>query len=365
MKRTDRKVIKQEEIKMTEKMKAARIFGKQDMRVVDIPIPEVGPEQALIKVKAVGVCGSDVELYEGDHPYLEWGCTTLPITPGHEWAGVIEEVGEDVTDFGPGDRVVGDVSLGCGDCSYCMSGRYNLCPNRRVVGSYRNKEGGFAEYIVMPARNLYNVPESISMPEAALVESAATCVYGVMRTDIEMGDTVLVIGDGPIGQLAVQCADAAGAKEVILSGSYDEKLAIVEKLCNAETINRHNQEVIEAVMEYTAGQGADVVIEACGNETGLQQAIEAVKPGGELCLLSIYPQSELTVDVNTTIVKDLDIHNCLASPNAFQPTIDMMESGKIQTQDLITQTLSLKDAEGAFDFIYEERAKTLKVVITP
>ncbi|MCK8827414.1 alcohol dehydrogenase catalytic domain-containing protein [Natroniella acetigena] len=347
------------------KMKAARIFGEKEIKVVEIPRPEVGPEEVLIRVKAVGLCGTDVELYEGTMPYIERGDTVLPITPGHEWAGVVEEVGEGVSDFGPGDRVTGDVSLACGDCSYCMSGSYNLCPNRRVVGSYKNKDGGFAEYIIMPERHLYCLPENITFPEAAMVESAATCVYGIEKTGIEFGSTVLVIGDGPIGQLAAQSVAASGAGEVILSGSYDQKLAIAEKTCDAKTINRYQQDVIETVMDYTGGIGADIVIEACGNELGLKQAIEAVKPGGKLCLLSIYPQDELTIDLNTMVFKDLEIHGSLASPNAFQPTINMLKAGKIKTEELNSHTLSLEDVEDAFDLIYNNKEEVLKIILTP
>ena len=319
----------------------------------------------LIKVKAVGVCGSDVELYEGVHPYLERGLTTLPITPGHEWSGRIEKTGSEVEQFDPGDRVTGDVTLACGDCDYCMSGNYNLCPNRIVVGSYRNKDGAFAEYLRMPARHLYDIPEGVSYKEAAMTEPAATCVYGVKRTGLEFGSSVLVIGDGAIGQLALQSAAAAGAGEIIMSGSYDQKLEIAQGLSGTETINRHNWNVVERVRELTRGEGVDVVLEASGNEKGLDQALKALKPGGKVCLLSIYPQEELSADINSVVFKDADLYGVLGSPGSFSQTLSMMGKGKKKQKKLISHVVSLENAEKAFDFVYNQRENTIKTVIEP
>lgn len=347
------------------KMKAARIFGKKDIRYIDIPVPEIKPDEVLIKVKAVGLCGSDVELYEGTHPYIKRGLTTLPITPGHEWSGIIAEVGANVKGYKPGDRVVGDVSLGCGDCSYCKKGRYNLCPDRIVVGSYKNKDGGFADYLSLPARNLFKIPENISFKEAALIEPAATCVYGIMRIGIDFGSSVLVIGDGPIGQFALQAAYASGAGELIMSGSYDSKIEIASKFGATKTINRHKEDVIEAVMEFTSGQGVDIVIESCGKAKGLEQAIEVVKPGGKLCLFSFYTQEKIEICVNTIVMKNLNIYGSLASPNAYQPTINMLKLGKMNTKEIITHTVPLEKAEEAYNIIYQERDKAIKVILIP
>lgn len=347
------------------KMKAARIFGENDIRLVEIPVPEVNDDEVLVRVKAVGLCGTDVELFEGSMPYLRMGLTTLPITPGHEWSGVVEETGKNVAKYKAGDRVTGDVSIGCGECSYCKKGRFNLCVDRKEVGSYKNKDGGFAEYIVMPEKHLYHIPDKLSLPEAAMIEPAATSAYGAIRTGIDFGSTVLVIGDGPIGQLAVQCADVGGAAKVILSGSYDEKLSIAEGYGADITINRHKENVVEAVKKYTAGEGADIVIESCGKEAGLTQAIECVKPGGKITLLSIYPQEKVSIDLNSVIVADVNTYGILASPNAFQPVINMMEADKIKTKNLITHTLPLEEAEKAFELVYKERKNVIKIILTP
>lgn len=346
-------------------MKAARIFGEKDIRYVEKEKPAIGPEELLVEVKAVGVCGSDVELYEGDHPYLERGLTTLPITPGHEWSGKIVETGEGVEDFSPGDRVTGDVTLACGDCEYCMNGRYNLCPNRIVVGSYRNKEGAFADYIKMPQRHLYKIPDGVSYREAALTEPAATCVYGVKRTDIEFGNSVLVVGDGTIGQFALQSAAAGGAGKVIMSGSYDQKLGVAADLYDAETINRHKHDVVDRVKELTDGKGVDVVLEASGNDKGLDQGLEALKPGGKICLLSIYPQEDLTVDINSVVFKDADLYGVLGSPNSFSSTLRMMAKDELKPEELISHTVALEDAKKAFDFVYNDRENTIKTIIEP
>lgn len=346
-------------------MKAARIYGPKDIRIVEIDRPEISDYEVLVKVKAVGLCGTDVELFEGTMPYLKNGLTTLPITPGHEWSGIIEEVGARVKKFKVGDRVTGDVSLGCGCCDYCKEGRYNLCPNRRVVGSYKNKDGGMAEYIVMPERYLYILPENISFEEGALIESTATCIYGIRRTNIQLGETVLIIGDGPIGLLSAQVAYRSGASKVIISGSYNEKLIIAQKTADADIINRHDENVVEKVKKITLDQGADVVIEACGNKSGLDQAIELVKPGGRICLLSIYTKDLLNIAINKVIFKDLEVIGSLASPNSFQSAINMLSENLINTKKVISHSISLDNVSKAFDLIYNKRNEVVKIILKP
>jgi len=194
-------------------------------------------------------------------------------------------------------------------------------PIGSAVGSYKNKDGGFADYLTLPVRNLFKISENLSFEEAALIEPTATCVYAIMRVGINFGSSVLVIGNGPIGQPALQAAYTAGAGEVMISGSYDFTLNIAEKYGAKKMINRHKEDVLKAVKDYTDGNGVDIVIECCGKVNGLEQAIAAVKAGGKLYLLSFYSREKIETHINSIIIKDLNIYGCLGSQMLMSPQL--------------------------------------------
>lgn len=346
-------------------MKAVRFMGPEKLEYGDVPTPVLQGNEVLIRVKAVGICGSDMELYYGEHTYLKRGLTKYPLIPGHEWSGQIEEVGSDVVGFEVGDKVTGEVSLGCGKCAMCKIGRFNLCPNRAVIGSYKNRDGAFAEYIKLPYQDVYKVPDTISYEEAAMVEPAATAAYGVVKGKLGYGDTVLVIGDGSIGLLSVQCAKAVGASKVFVVGSWDEKLEIAKQTGADAVMNYKKDDVLAKVNELTNGVGVDVVIECSGNPKTVNQSLQAMKPGGKVILLSLYPASEFMADINLIITKDADVIGSLASPNAFKPTIDLMESGRINVKPLITQKLPLENAQDAINMVADRSVCTIKPILIP
>ena len=225
-------------------MKAIRFMEPEVIEYSAVATPEPKDNEVLAQIAYAGFCATDIELLTGDMIHIKNGFTKYPIIPGHEWSGTIVAVGRDVRDLKVGDRITSDVSLGCGECDECRKGHYNLCPNREVVGSYRNRQGVFAEYVAVPQRHVYKIPENVSMEEAALAEPAATAMYAVSKAKIPAGAEVLVIGDGPIGQLAAQLANIAGASKVIMAGSWDEKLAIARSCGIQETINYHKEDVV-------------------------------------------------------------------------------------------------------------------------
>lgn len=258
-------------------MKAARFMGVEQIEVGEIPTPTPKNDEVLAKISYAGYCGTDMDLLDGTMVHIRNGFTKYPLVPGHEWSGTVVAVGKDVRRFAVGDRITADVSLGCGCCDYCHHGRYNLCYDREVIGSYRNRQGAFAEYIAVPERHTYKIPKGVSLEEAALAEPAATAAYAVRRSNIQMGDRVLVIGDGPIGQLAAQLAWIEGAVQVIVAGSWDEKLSIAKKCGATATINYHKSDVTAEAIALTDGKGPDVIIESSGNQTALAQAVAATK----------------------------------------------------------------------------------------
>lgn len=346
-------------------MKAARFMGIEQIEVGEIPTPTPADDEVLAKIAYAGYCGTDMDLLDGSMVHIRNGFTKYPLVPGHEWAGTVVAVGKNVRRFAVGDRITADVSLGCGCCDYCHHGRYNLCPDREVIGSYRNRQGAFAEYIVVPERHTYKIPDGVSLEEAALAEPAATAAYAVRRSHIQMGDRVLVIGDGPIGQLAAQLAWIEGASQVIVAGSWDEKLAIAKQCGATETINYHRSDVAAESIALTGGAGPDVIVESSGNQTALAQAIRALKPGGTLSLISWYQDAQIPLPVNQMIVKDCTVVCSLASPNAFLPVLEYMAAGRLNVKPLITHIKPIEELKDVVDMIRAKKEMRIKILLRP
>lgn len=345
-------------------MKAIRFMQPEVIEYSDIPRPQIKDNEVLAEIAYAGFCATDIELLTGEMVHIKNGNTTYPIIPGHEWSGTIVEVGKDVRDFKVGDLVTSDVSLGCGECDTCRQGHYNLCPNREVIGSYRNRQGVFAQYVAVPQRHLYKLPEGLSLEEAALAEPAATAMYAVTKARIPAGAQVLVIGDGPIGQLAAQLANIAGASKVIMAGSWDEKLAIAKECGIAETINYHKEDVVQRARELTEG-GPEIIIETSGNNSALGSAVQALKPTGRIVAVSWYNGPVVDVAMNTVIVKDAELIGSLASPNSFTPVLRYMAEGKLKVKPLITHVKPLEELEDVVKMVRAKKEMRIKILLKP
>ena len=344
-------------------MKAIQFTGPYEVQLNDVPMPIMEDHEVLVRVKYVGICGTDIELYTGEMNYIKRGLTKYPLIPGHEWAGEVVKVGKDTKNIQVGDRVTGDVSLGCGNCDMCKSGRFNLCPDRQVVGSYKNRDGGFAEYIRIPYKNIYKIPDNISFQEAALVEGVATAGYAVLKARVNYGDTVLIIGDGPIALLSMQCAFANGASKAYVIGSWSEKLEIALEMGANAAFSYKTPNVLNEIYKLNGNKGVDVVIECSGNTAAVNQSIEAVAPGGRIVLLSWYNPQEFVTSVNMIVAKDIELIGSLASPNTCAPSLALMESGRIDVKPLITQVYPIEKTEDAIKMIMDKKEFRLKVLL--
>ncbi len=345
-------------------MKAIRFMQPEVIEYSEIPQPEVKDNEVLAEIAYAGFCATDIELLTGEMIHIKTGNTKYPIIPGHEWSGTIVAVGKDVRDFKVGDRITSDVSLGCGECEECRKGHYNLCPNREVVGSYKNRQGVFAQYVAVPQRHVYKIPEGLSMEEAALAEPAATAMYAVSKARIPAGAQVMVIGDGPIGQLAAQLANIAGASKVILAGSWDEKLDIAKECGIAETINYHHEDVVQRAAELTDG-GPEIIIETSGSNSAMATAVKALKPTGRIVAVSWYNGAMVEVPMNTLIVKDAELIGSLASPNSFTPVLRYMAEGKLKVKPLITHVKPLEELEDVVKMVRAKKEMRIKVLLKP
>ncbi|MDR7486862.1 MAG: alcohol dehydrogenase catalytic domain-containing protein [Armatimonadota bacterium] len=342
-------------------MKAARLYDIRDMRVVDVERPRPGPGEVVVRIAYTGICGTDIEIYTGRMPFIKLGWIPLPQTLGHEWSGVVDEVGPGVTDFAPGDRVTGDVTISCRVCEYCKAGRYNICPNRRSVGIIR-KDGAFAEYLVMPTYHVYRLPPGLSLEAAALTEPTGCAVHAARTLQVEPGDRIVVVGDGTIGLLALQAARALGAAQVMLVGSHDEKLTLARELGAFATANRRRDDIVERVAAAFGGK-VDGVIEASGNVQAVGPALRLLRPGGRMVVVSLYHEAVPDVDLAFVTANEIVLRGILAGPNVFPGTLRLMAAGAIRTVPLISHRLPLEGVPQAFGTIEARKEPYVKMVV--
>ena len=342
-------------------MKALRIYGELDMRLEDVSIPEINDDQVLVKVSAVGICTTDIELYDGSMSYFNQGLSKRPMIPGHEWSGFISKIGKNVKNLKKGDLVVGDISIGCGKCHNCLKGAYNLCDNRTELGVMKY-DGAFAEYLKTDGKNVYKVPRNITPEEAALVEPTATVTYAVRKTGIEPGALVTIFGDGTIGLLNAQVAKACGASSVVVvarKSVHSEKV----KKWGIKLINSNEIDVVGGIKKCF-GSLSDIVFECTGNADAFESAVRSVKPGGKICALSITGRPAIPVDMDYIVTRDITVVGVLASPNSFDPALKLIASRKIDVRSCISHRYPFEKSLEAFDFVRNSSGKDrIKVLV--
>ncbi len=256
-------------------MSALRLHAPGDLRLDEVPIPSPGVGEVLVKVHRCGICGTDLHIAKGHFP-----APNLPLTLGHEFSGTVVALGDGVSDVGVGARVVVDINIACGHCYFCTRGQKLFCPSVAQLGVHR--AGGLAEYVTAPATNLHFLPSELSLDTAAYVEPLACAIHGQDRIGIRSGDSVLVIGGGPMGLAHIALARMNGAARIIVSEPNATRRALAERLGADFTIDPSNQGLAEALKDLTGGVGPDVVIEAVGSIRTYESAIEVVRRGGKV-----------------------------------------------------------------------------------
>lgn len=343
-------------------MKALLLSEYSKFELADLPLPTPGPDEVLVQVAACGICGSDVHGYDGTS-----GRRIPPIVMGHEAAGIVAETGSGVSEFKKGDRVTFDSTVYCGNCDYCRSGQMNLCDFRQVVGvscgDYR-RAGAFAEYVVVPQRILYRLPETLSFPEAAMLEAVSVALHAVRLSEMQGGETALVIGAGMIGLLTSQAARAAGASRVLITDLDATRLKLAKEMGADETLHLSGAELIAEVMRLTAGKGVDVVLEAVGRNETISAAIDCVRKGGTVLLIgNIKP--EVTLPLQKVVSRQIRLQGTAASSGEYPQAIELMTSGKIRVKPLITAVAPLEEGPRWFDRLHAGEPNLMKVVLAP
>lgn len=343
-------------------MKALLLTEYKHLSLTDVPMPEIGPEDVLVKVRACGICGSDIHGYDGST-----GRRIPPLVMGHEASGDIAEVGANVKGWKVGDRVTFDSTVSCGRCYFCQRGEINLCENRQVLGVSCNefrRHGAFAEYVAVPQNILYKLPESFPYHYAAMIEAVSIAVHAVNLTPMQLGASALVVGSGMIGLLVVQTLRLAGCGQIIAVDLEDSKLELAKQLGADVGLNPKNVDVVKAVQELTEGRGADVAIEVVGAAKPIETAIYGVKKGGAVTLVgNITPKVEIPLQV--VVSRQIRLQGSAASSGEFPQCIDLLNRGAIKVDPIISALAPLDKGVEWFDRLYANEPGLMKVVLQP
>lgn len=315
--------------------------------VKEMPKPSISSNEILIRVKRGSICGSDIGIYDYSAAYSEFA--KLPLILGHEFVGEVADIGSNVFDFKIGDRVVAESVLSCGTCSYCRSGRTNLCLSFKVFGIQTN--GGFAEYVNVPARHVHHLRDELSFREGTLIEPAAVSCHAVLDGRlVEPMDFVTVIGPGPIGLLAAQVARAAGCSHVLVVGiDVDEKRLAIARDLGFEIINSSQENPVQRTLALTDGIGADVAIVAAGAPQALTQACELVRKGGKIHCVGIFSKP-VELAVTSLVRREVSLFGTFVSTwKNYEQAMNLAVSKKVDLKPLVTHEFQIDQAVSAFE----------------
>jgi L-iditol 2-dehydrogenase len=351
-----------------EKMRAAVLFGPEDIRVIERPVPVPGPGEVLVKVALCGTCGTDLKIFAGHFPL------TPPFgqfTPGHEWTGSVVALGEGVDELAVGERVAIEAHHGCGRCDNCLIGKYTACLNygNQAKGhraSGMTTDGGFAEYAVHHISSLYKLPETLSYKDAVLITTAGTGMYGLDATGGYIaGQDVAIFGPGPVGLMTVQVCKQLGAARVILVGTRESRLDMGRQLGADSLVNSRVDDPVQAIMKLTGGAGVDLAIECSGHVATPQQCAQITKRGGKILFLAFYP-GPVTFDLSAVVRNDVTMYTTRGEGgNNVKRAIALAAQGRLQGEKLVTHEFPLEKIADAFHTLKERIGDPIKVVIIP
>lgn len=340
-------------------MKALVHTAPYKMEVQEWPIPAYGPEDLLVQVKACAICGSDVKGYSG-----KTGRRLPPIIMGHEAAGVVAATGKDVVGFQEGDRVCFDSLIYCRRCHYCQRGQHHMCENRQILGvsipEYR-RHGAFAEYVVVPYWIAVHMPETLGYAQAAVIETAAVGIHAANRTPLQINDTVVVVGAGPVGLFALQGIRLKGAGKVIVTDLFDFKLQIAKQLGADVVLRADAPKLMERLRKETGPYGADAAIEAVGVESAVATALAITRDGGALTLIGNVSPT-VNISLQGIVTREITIYGSCASNGEYGACVELVASGRIAVDPLISEYASIEEGQEVFDRLYKGVEGHIKTV---
>lgn len=360
------------DLRIPDQMKAWMLGDPDHLSLSEKPVPIPARAEVLVRIDAVAICATDLEIIHSGSPASIQG--GLPVnknfTPGHEYMGTVAALGPDVDEFRIGERISVEIHAGCGQCKRCRQGMYTSCLNygKPEKGHRANgftTDGGFAEYAINHINTLARVPDTMSDAEATLVVTAGTSMYGLTELGgLVAGESVVVIGPGPIGLLAVAVAKALGASPVILTGTRNTRLAIGKELGADRTININDEDAVEVVRQFTGGIGADYVVECAGTEATINQAIHMTNRGGKICLAA-FPHDPITMDLAHLVKNNINAYGIRGEGrSATRRAMALMAEKRFDATKIHTHTFPLADLPTALRYARERVDDAIKVVVT-
>jgi L-iditol 2-dehydrogenase len=347
---------------MGEDMNALLLTEYMRLELTAMPEPSIGPEDVLVRVRACGICGSDVHGFDGST-----GRRIPPLVMGHEAAGEVAQTGAAVSDLRVGERVTFDSTISCGRCAYCAAGEVNLCDSREVLGvspgEYR-RHGAFAELVAVPRRIVYRLPRNIGFEQAAMIEAVSVAVHAVGLIPVRLGETAVVVGSGMIGLLAIQAARLAGCARVVAIDIDEGRLQLARQLGATDALNPGAVEPAAAVRELTGGRGAGVVLECLGAAATVRTAIACARKGGTVALVgNVTPAVELPLQ--DVVTRQIRLQGSCASSGEYPAVIELLSSGAIRVDPLISAVAPLAEGQAWFERLYRREPGLMKVILRP
>jgi L-iditol 2-dehydrogenase len=342
-------------------MRSMVLTDRGRIEIVDKPAPRLSdPHDVLIRMRSVGICGSDIHYYRTGR--IGSQVVQFPFTLGHEGSGVIEKTGAAVTSLKPGDRVAIDPAMPCHKCDQCKAGRPHTCRNLKFLGCPGQAEGCLSEYIVMPASSCYDLPANITLEQAALSEPLSIGLYAIRSAGDIIGKSIAILGSGPIGISVLLSAVAYGAGKVYMTDKIDARLDIASEMGAHRTGNVNKSDVVTEILRAEPEQ-LNVVFECCGQQDAADQAVQLLKPGGRLMIIGIPEFERWTFEADSTRRKEIYIQNIRRQNDAVAETLEMISSGRMKPDRMQTHDFTLNDAGEAFEMVAAYRDGVMKAMI--
>jgi D-arabinitol dehydrogenase (NADP+) len=334
-------------------MEAVVFEGIRNAEIQQVPIPGIGPNDVLIRVEAVGICRTDLQIYEGTHP------TEFPLIAGHEFSGIAEDIGESVTTVAVGERVTADPNIGCAKCYFCKSNKQNHCENLQTIGETR--DGAFAEYVLVPEKNVYNIG-TLSFREAAMIEPVASVAYALQQLSVPIGADVLIMGAGPRGMLLMQLLKYAGASRVCMVEKLLSRAELAKSL-GADAVILADGTEAEHLQEL-AGTGFDLVVDSTGVAQVAEGMLHFVRRCGSLFYFGVFSDEDmLQISPDEISRKELQIYGTFASRHTFAPAIRLMQNEVVRVEPLLSHAFTLSQFDEALDVL--QFGNSVKVQLIP
>ena len=336
-------------------MKAIQLLEPNVLVQRDVPIPVPDAGEVLIKVKTVGICGTDISIYKGINP------APYPIVLGHEFCGTIVQVGQGVETFKPGDYVISEASWGCGSCYFCQKGQPSYCEKPLMYG--RTCDGALAEYVKAPARIVHSLSTDVDPIEAQGVTAIATTLRAIRRSGLSVGQSAAILGPGFTGLLLLQLAKQSGASPVVVTGTNEERLELARTLGADITVNIREDGWMKKILKATDGYGPDVVVEATGRPEAIQQGVQMVKKGGKVLAFGITNAPVENFEAALLYKKDITLVGSKGGYFEYGNAVKVLESQRIKMRELVTKVFSLEQTPDAFRLLTSNPRAVVRAVI--